>query len=162
MFYHLGRFATRFHWLIVGLWMLAAAVALPFAPQASQVLQSGGFISPDAESQRAIDTLTRNLHLDLTIVQVIFTSQRYSVDDAQFVQQVQQSLSKLQGWSEVSHIVTFIDNPRQVSLDRHAAYVNIQLKSDPDTAPKLLPQLQQRLQAVPDLTYKIGGGPVFY
>lgn len=162
MFYHLGRFATRFHWLIVGLWMLAAAVALPFAPQASQVLQSGGFISPDAESQRAIDTLTRNLHLDLTIVQVIYTSQRYSVDDAQFVQQVQQSLAKLQGWSEVSHIVTFIDNPRQVSLDRHAAYVNIQLKSDPDTAPKLLPQLQQRLQAVPDLTYKIGGGPVFY
>ncbi|HEU5231166.1 MAG TPA: MMPL family transporter [Ktedonobacteraceae bacterium] len=162
MFYHLGRFATRFHWLIVGLWLAAAAIALPFAPQASQVLQSGGFISPDAESQRAIDTLARNLHLDLTIVQVIFSSQRYSVDDAQFTQQVQFSLSKLQGWSEVTHIVTFIDNPRQVSLDRHAAYVNVLLKSDPDTAPKLLPQLQQRLQAVPDLTYKIGGGPVFY
>ncbi len=162
MFYHLGRFATRFHWLIVSLWMLAAAIALPFAPQASQVLQSGGFISPDAESQRAVDTLARNLHLDLTIVQVIFTSQRYSVDDAQFAQQVQQSLSKLQGWSEVSHIVSFIDNPRQVSLDRHAAYVNIELKSSPDTAPKLLPQLQQRIQAVPDLMYKIGGGPVFY
>ena len=36
------------------------------------------------------------------------------------------------------------------------------LKSDPDSAPKLLPELQHRLQAVPDLQTIIGGGPVFY
>src|ERR1017187_2134047 len=55
MFYHLGRLATRFRWLIVGLWMVAIAVALPFAPQASQALHSGGFTSPDAQSEQAIN-----------------------------------------------------------------------------------------------------------
>src|SRR5256886_135884 len=64
--------------------------------------------------------------------------------------------------SEVSGIVSFTDNPRQISLDRHAAYVNILFKPDPDSASKLLPQLESRLQPVPNLKKTIGGGPVFY
>ncbi|HLJ36200.1 MAG TPA: MMPL family transporter [Ktedonobacteraceae bacterium] len=162
MFYHLGRFATRFRWLIVGIWMVAILVALPFAPQASQVLHSGGFSSPDAQSQQALDVLTQKLHLDTTIVQVIFTSQKYTADSPQFIQESEQALAHLRSWSEVDQIVSFTDNPRQISVDRYAAYVNVLLKSDPDSAPKLLPQLQNRLQSVPDLKTSIGGGPVFY
>src|SRR6266516_4719653 len=165
MFYHLGRIATRFRWLIVGLWMVAIAVSLPFAPQASQVLHSGGFVSPDAESERALNLMVQKVHLDLTIVQVIFTSQDTSVgsaDNPQFIQESQQALSRVRGWSQVSGIVSFTDNPRQISLDRHAAYVNVLFKPDPDTASKLLPELENRLQPVPYLKTTIGGGPVFY
>lgn len=162
MFYHLGRLATRFRWLIVGIWMVAILVALPFAPQASQVLHSGGFSNPAAQSQQAINVLTQKLHLDTTIVQVIFTSQKYTADSPQFIQESEQALAHLRSWSEVDQIVSFTDNPRQISLDRYAAYVNVLLKSSPDSAPKLLPQLQNRLQSVPDLKTSIGGGPVFY
>ena len=162
MFYHLGKIATRFRWLIVGLWMVAVAVALPFAPQASQVLQSGGFISPDAESQRAINVLTQKLHLDQTIVQVIFTSKTYTADDPRFIQESQQALSQVKNWSQTAQIISFTDNPRQISLDRYAAYANVLLKPDPDTAATLLPQLSQKIQKVPDLQYSVGGGPVFY
>lgn len=162
MFYYLAKIATRYRWLIVGLWMVVAIIALPFAPQANQVLNSGGFTSPDAESERAIDVLVQKLHLQRTIVQVIFIGQRYSVEDPQFLQQTQQALARLHGWSEVAQIVTFADNPRQISLDRHAAYVNVELKSDPDSAPKLLSELQRRLQRVPDLRSSIGGSAVFY
>ncbi len=162
MFYHLGKLATRYRWLIVGLWMVAVAVALPFAPQASQVLQSGGFINADAESAQAINVLVQKLHLNQTVVQVIFTSKNYTADDPQFIQESQQALSQLKGWSEVSQIVSFTDNPRQISLDRRAAYANVLLKPDPDSAPKLLPELQRKLQRVPDLQYSVGGGPVFY
>lgn len=87
MFYRLGMFATRYRWIIVGCWLLAFALALPFAPRADSVLQPGGFVSPDAESVRAITLLTQKLHLDQTIVQVIFTSQRYTADSPQFVQE---------------------------------------------------------------------------
>ena len=162
MFYHLGRIATRFRWLIVGVWMVAIAVALPFAPQASQVLHPGGFVSPDAQSERAISLLSQKLHLDLTIVQVIFTSDTQSADSPQFVQEAQQALAHVRNWSQVSGVVSFTDNPRQISLDRHAAYVNVLFKPDPDTAVKLLPELEHRLQPVPDLKTSIGGGPVFY
>jgi RND superfamily putative drug exporter len=38
----------------------------------------------------------------------------------------------------------------------------VALKSDIDTAAKLLPELERRIQKVPDLQSSIGGGPVFY
>jgi len=162
MFYHLGKLATRYRWLIVGFWMVAIAASLPFAPRASEILHSGGFVSPDVESQQAVNLLVQKLHLDLTVVQVIFTSQHYTADSPQFVQETRTALAGVRGMSEVSGIVSFTDNPRQVSLDRHAAYVNVLLKPDPDSAPKLLPEFEHRLQSVPDLQTNIGGGPVFY
>jgi len=162
MFSLLGRLATRFRWLIVGLWMVAITIALPFAPQATQVLHSGGFVRPDFESERAIDLLVQKLHFNPTIVQVIFTSQRYSAVSPAFMQEAQRALTGVQGWSEVSGVISFTDNPRQISFDRHAAYVIVLLKPDPDSAPKLLPELEHRLQSVPDLQTHIGGGPVFF
>lgn len=162
MFYRLGKFATRHRWLIVGIWMLATVIALPFAPQASQVLQSGGFSSPDAESQKAIDLLSQKLHVSETIVQVIFTSDRYSVADPQFIQQSQQALVNIRSWPQVAQVTSFLDNPRQVSQDRHAAYVNVLMKTDPNSAASLLPEFERRLQKVPDLKSQVGGGPVFY
>ncbi|MGZ3610299.1 MAG: MMPL family transporter [Ktedonobacteraceae bacterium] len=162
MFYHLGKLATRYRWLIVGLWMVAIAASLPFAPRASDVLHSGGFVSPDVESQRAVNLLVQKLHLDLTVVQVIFTSQHYTADSPQFIQETQTALAGVRAMQEVSGIVSFTDSPRQVSIDRHAAYVNVLLKPDPDSAPKLLPEFEHRLQSVPDLKTSIGGGPVFY
>src|SRR5256884_7144479 len=162
MFYHLGRIATRFRWLIVGMWMVAIAVSLPFAPQASSVLHPGGFVSPDAESERSINLLVQKLHLNLTVVDVFFTSQNYSADSPQFIQETQQALAKVRSWSQVSGIVSFTDNPRQIAVDRHAAYVNVMFKPDPDTAAKLLPELEHLLRPAPDLKTSIGGGPVFY
>jgi RND superfamily putative drug exporter len=162
MFYHLGKLATRYRWLIVGLWMVAIAASLPFAPRASEVLHSGGFVSPDVESQRAVNLLVQKLHLDSTVVQVIFTSQHYTADSPQFTQETQIALAGVRAMPEVSGIVSFTDNPRQISIDRHAAYINVLLKPDPDSAPKLLPEIEHRLQSVPDLKTSIGGGPVFY
>ena len=162
MFYHLGKLATRYRWLIVGFWMVAISVSLPFAPRASEVLHSGGFVSPDVESQQAVNLLVEKLHLDLTVVQVIFTSQHYTADSPQFIQETQTALAGVRGMSEVSGMVSFTDNPRQISLDRHAAYINVLLKPDPDSAPKLLPEFEHRLQPVRDLQTSIGGGPVFY
>ena len=162
MFYHLGKLATRYRWLIVGFWMVAIAVALPFAPQANSILHSGGFVTPDIESERAVTLLAQKLHLDLTVVQVIFTSQHDTADSPQFIQESQQALARVRTMPEVSGVVSFVDNPRQISLDRRAAYVNVLLKPDPDSAPKLLPELERRLHPVPDLHTSIGGGPVFY
>ncbi len=142
--------------------MVVAAAALPFAPQANQVLQSGGFVSPDAESQKAIDLLVQKIHLNPTIVQIILTSNRYSADQPEFAQEAEQTISHLRSWSEVASIITFLDNPRQISLDRKAAYIDILLKTDPETAPKYLPELQTRLQATADLKYSVGGPAVFY
>ncbi|HEV7235583.1 MAG TPA: hypothetical protein VGN15_05330, partial [Ktedonobacteraceae bacterium] len=100
MFYRLGKLVTRYRWFIVGFWFIAVVVALPFAPQASNVLQAGGFTSPDAESEQALALLANKLHLNVNIVQVIFTSQRYTAYDARFAQEAQQSLAGVQQMPE--------------------------------------------------------------
>jgi putative drug exporter of the RND superfamily len=92
MFFRLGRIVTRYSWLIVGVWMVAIAIALPFAPRATQVLHAGGFVSPDFESEQAITLLVQKLHFNPTIVQVIFTSQRFNADSSAFAQEAQQLL----------------------------------------------------------------------
>src|SRR5713226_390918 len=162
MFYRLGQLVTRYRWCIVGFWFIAVVVALPFAPQASNVLQAGGFVSPDVESEQALGLLANKLHLKVNIVQVIFTSQRYTAYDPQFIQEAQQSLASVQSMPEVASIISFVDDPRQISLDRRAADVDIVLNADPNSSPKLLPELQRRLHPVPDLKTSIGGAPVFY
>src|SRR5579863_3907878 len=115
MFYRLGRLAVRYRWLIVGLWMAAIVAGLPFAPRAGEVLQPGGFVSANADSVRAINVLVQKLHLDQTIVQVIFSSNKYTADSPQFVQEARQALKNVAGWSQVSAVVSFTDNPRQIS-----------------------------------------------
>lgn len=65
MFYRLGLAMVRRRWLVLGVWLLAVAAALPFAPRIASVLQSGGFSSPDMQSQQAIDLLTQKLHYQL-------------------------------------------------------------------------------------------------
>ncbi|GHO42974.1 MMPL family transporter [Ktedonospora formicarum] len=162
MFYSIGKFATRYRWWIIGFWVLAGLLALPFAPRASSVLRSGGFSSPDVESQQAINLLTEKLHLNLTSVQIIYTSDKYHVEDVAFGQKLDQSLARVRSWSEVARIVSYTDNPRQISQDRRAAYVNVELKASSNDAPKLLSQLEQRLGKADGLSYQIGGGPVFY
>ncbi|HEX6776734.1 MAG TPA: MMPL family transporter [Ktedonobacterales bacterium] len=162
MFYRLGLAIVRRRWLVLGVWLLAVAAALPFAPRIASVLQSGGFSSPDMQSQQAIDLLTQKLHYQLTAVQVLYSSDTLTADDPRFVQQASDSLSLLSAWSEVAGVVTFVENPHQISRDGHAAYTTVLLKSDPDSAPRLLPTFESKLKHEPDLTTQVGGGPVFY
>jgi RND superfamily putative drug exporter len=162
MFYRLGLAMVRRRWLILGVWLLAVAIALPFAPRITSVLQSGGFSSPDMQSQQAVDLLTQKLHYHLNAVQILFTSERLTADDPEFVQEANDALTGLSKWSAVSGIVSFTENPHQISRDGHAAYTVVLLNGDPDSAPKLLPTLESKLGHPPDLRVQVGGGPVFY
>jgi RND superfamily putative drug exporter len=162
MFYRLGLAMVKRRWLVLGVWLVAIAVALPFAPRITSVLQSGGFSSPDMESQQAIDLLVQKLHYQLNAVQILFTSQTLTADDPRFIQEADAALAGLSKWSEVTEIVPFTQNPHQISRDGHTAYTVVLLADDPDNAPQQLPTLESKLVHPPDLRVQVGGGPVFY
>ncbi len=162
MFNRLALAAVRHRYWILVCWLVAVLVALPFAPRASQVLAPGGFSSPDMESQRAVDALQSGLHTSFTSVLVLFSSPTLSADDPRFQAEASAAVAHLAGWSAIERVVPYQYNPTQVSRDRHAAYTVVFLRSDPDSAPKVLPELRARLAQPPDLTLTVGGGPVFY
>jgi RND superfamily putative drug exporter len=162
MFYRLGAVMVRRRWLVLALWLVAVGCALPFAPRIASVLQSGGFSSSEMQSQQAVDLLVQKLHYHLTAVQVIFTSETLTADAPQFIQEANDALGGLQNWPQVAGMVTFVDNPHQVSRDGHAAYTTVLLKDDPDKAARLLLTFEGKLKQQPDLKMQVGGGPVFY
>ena len=72
-FTRLAQLAVRHKWLIVGVWLLAVAVAAPFAPRIATALKPGGFGSNDMESVRAGTLLQQQLHAQFTSVDIFFT-----------------------------------------------------------------------------------------
>ena len=68
MFYRLGLATVRWRLWILVCWALLVLAALPFAPRAAEALASGGFSSPDMESQQAVTALEQGLHTSFTSV----------------------------------------------------------------------------------------------
>jgi RND superfamily putative drug exporter len=162
MFYRLGLAMARLRYVVIAVWALTVLVALPFAPRVAEALAPGGFSSPDMQSQQAVEALQQGLHANFTSVLVLFSSDRLTAEDPRFIAEADAAVAGLRGWSEVSQIVPFTLDSSQVSRDHHAAYTVVFLKADPDSAPKVLPDLRARLHAPTDLQMTVGGGPVFY
>ncbi len=162
IFVRVGNFVVRHHWVIMSVWLLAAIICLPFAPQIATALKPGGFGSPQMESVRAGNLLQDRLNAKFTSVEIFFTSKTLKATDPQFDQEATAATAPLAQWSAVGKIVDFNQNPRQISNDGHAAYTSVYLNIDADNAPRDLPGLKQRLVKPHDLTMLIGGGPVFY
>jgi len=162
MFYRLGLSMVRWRYWIVGLWTLAVLIGLPFAPRVAGALTPGGFSSNSMQSQQAINALQKGLNTSFTNVQVVFSSTTWTADDPRFIQEANDAVANLNGWSEVSGIIPFDVNPTQISRDAHAAYTVVLLQADPDSAPAVLPELRHRLRQPADLHMLVGGGPVFY
>src|SRR5215469_10542519 len=162
MFHRLGLQMVRWRYWIVGIWALAVLIGLPFAPRVAEALTPGGFSSNSMESQQAINALQKGLGTSFTSVQIVFSSTTMTADDPRFVAEAGDAVANLSGWSEVAGVVPFTVNPTQISRDRRAAYTVVLLKSDPDTAPGVLPELRHRLRRLADLKMLVGGAPVFY
>jgi putative drug exporter of the RND superfamily len=162
MFHRLGLQMVRWRYWIVGIWALAVLIGLPFAPRVAEVLAPGGFSSDSMESQQAINALQKGLSTSFTSVQVVFSSTTMTADDPRFVAEAEAAVANLSDWSEVAGVVPFSVNPTQISRDRRAAYTVVLLKSDPDSAPGILPELRHRLRRPADLQMLVGGAPVFY
>ena len=162
MFYRWGQWVVRARFFILAAWAVAVLAALPFAPRASSVLQSGGFTSDVMESQRAVEALQSGLHTSFNSVQIFYTSDTFTVDDPRFAAEASATLAKLNNWPEVVRIIPYTLDPAQVSRDRHAAYTNVFLRADPDHSTGVLAELNRRLGPHPNLHVVIGGGAIFF
>ncbi len=168
-FARIGRFAARHRYVIMGLWLIAVLACMPFAPQIATALKPGGFGSNTMESVIAGNLLQNKLNAKFTSVDIFFSSPTRSILDPClpnqppcFAQEALNTVAPLSQWSAVGKVVTFFDDPHQISRDGHAAYIAVYLNTDADSAPNYLPGLKARLHPPADVTMSIGGGPVFY
>ncbi len=161
-FDRLGRFVVRRARLVIGVWAVLIAVALPLAPQAPGALSAGGFISDDLESARAKSLLEAELGTPPSALVVVFSSPDLEAGTPPFELAAAAAMRDIPTARHVAGVVSHLLQPRQVSADRHTAYDIVLLDLPPDDSPKALPILRSALRAAPNLTVELAGGPAFY
>ena len=145
MLYSLGSFVYRRRWMVIVVWVVVLLAALPLIPEASQRLQFGGLTSDRMESVRAQQLLERTVGTPPSSLVVLFSNPTLTVDDAEFSRQVDYAMAGLRGAPEVSRVVSYLTNPRQISPDRHSAYELVVLNVGENEAARHISDLLGRL-----------------
>ncbi len=162
MFYTVGRFAYAHRRLVIGAWLLCCLISAPLILRLPSVLAVGGFSNSGIESARARALLEDELpSFSASVLVVIFESADLTAFDAAFASDAQSALSDVVELPEVTGVVGFQDNPRQISSDGHTAYTLIRLAPSPEESQRLMPVIRERLETT-NLKLTLAGPPAFY
>ncbi|MEX1158124.1 MAG: MMPL family transporter, partial [Thermomicrobiales bacterium] len=162
MFYRLGRFAYTHRWLVIAAWLLCCVVSAPLILRLPSALEVGGFSNPDIEAAQARALLEEQVPaFSASVLVAIFESDTLTATDPTFAIQAQAALADVVRLPEVTGVVSFVDNPRQISADGRTAYTLIRLAPSPEESQRLMSDVRERLGDT-DLKVTLAGAPAFY
>jgi RND superfamily putative drug exporter len=162
MFYRLGRFAYLHRRLVIAAWLFCCILSAPLILRLPSVLEVGGFSNDQIEAARARAVLEAEIpSFSSSVMVVIFQSDDLLATDPTFVDEAQTALAGVVALPEVTSVVSFVDNPRQISTDGRTAYTLIRLAPSPEESQRLMPEVRERLVDT-DLDVTLAGAPAFY
>lgn len=91
MFAAIGKFAHRFSWIVIGVWIVLFAVSVIATPFLEDVL-TGGFSNPNTPSQQAADLVEANFQQGPTQVLVVFKSDSLQATSQEFIAAEEEAL----------------------------------------------------------------------
>lgn len=133
-----GRQVHRFRWYIVGLWLVALLVSLPFDAKLSGVLKSGGFSFGGSESVQVSNTLVNTLHYAPSQLYVVFQSDSATVADPAYQGEVSDLSNRIRAFAHVRAVVN-----GGVSLDEHTTFLIVQFDQNADAMQALMPNFRK-------------------
>ncbi|MGH9174443.1 MAG: MMPL family transporter, partial [Vicinamibacterales bacterium] len=162
MFYRLGRLSYDNRRLVIAAWVLCFLVSAPMIVRLPSVLAVGGFSNSEIEAARARALLEAELpSFSASVLVVIFESERWTASDPAFVAAADAALADVVRLPEVTGVVGFQENPRQIASDGRTAYTLVRLSTSPEQSQRLMPEVRERL-AETELEVTLAGGPAFY
>jgi putative drug exporter of the RND superfamily len=162
-FARLGSLVVRHRVAVVGAWLVAIAIALPFAPQAGSALRAGGFTSDELEAAQARNMLVDELGLAPSQLAIVIESETEAgAGDPSFEAAVTEVMRDVPSAEHVVGILPHGLVPRQVSPDGRTVYEVVSLDLSPDESPEALEPVQAALRTAPGVRALLAGGPVFY
>src|SRR4051812_41979563 len=120
MYYRAGDLIVRRRWVVVVAWALLLGVAALLAPTVFRLLEPGGFSSPEFESQRTADLLTRRFGYYPGTLVVLFTAPAGSGlrnDQPAFMDAMDRALAQVRESPDVAFVTTPREIPRLASAD---------------------------------------------
>lgn len=162
-FHSVGRFAHRWRWIVIGLWVCVFGFALVFAPRLHSVLKAGSLLPSYTESYKADQLLKQAIGQPPSSLTVLFTSDSLTVDDPRFQAEMNANVSQLSSLPEVTRVITFANGggASLISQDRHTTVATIDLNVSSDTATLDVPQIRSKLKSGQVKTLVTGTAPIY-
>jgi len=165
LFAAIGRFAYRFRWPVIALWLVAFVLGLAVVPRLHHELKGGGFSNPGAPAQQALDLMQRRLHTGLAEIAIVFTSPTLDARDPRFQQAEARALAgvtpaTVPGLQAVRTYASSGDGTL-LSTDGKASLAALVFSSQIEQAQQQVDRIQAKLQPGPLRAYITGDPAVF-
>ncbi len=163
MFQKLGKFTYRYRWYVVIAWILLLVASVPILPRVPGKLAAGGFSSPNTEAAQARASLEQNIpgYNPSTMI-VMFQDKQLKADDPAFVSQANAALADVVTLPDVIGVLSFTENPKQISADGHTAYTVLHLGLPPEESQHLRDEVKSHLHPTESVQILLTGAPAFY
>ena len=162
LFYKLGQFIYPYRWLIIVLWVLAVLGCLPFLSNIIAPFKTTGFEDEHSGSAIAQQYLNKKLgyHQDNKFI-IVYHSQTLLATDPLYISKIKKSLSRLNDFP-IPHDIFYPDsNKKQISKDKHTAYVAIIIKRHQPLNDELLSRFKASIKTPTHMTIQLGGELIF-
>lgn len=164
MFYKLGSFIYKTRWAVLGIWLAIIVAAGIFAPRAPEILRSGGFELPSAESVRASDEIASRFNGSRSYIFAVFTAPTgMRADDPAYAQSVDKAVAGVRDYKDAQQVVTFASSGAKdfVSADGRYSYAllgfNLTIDDTQSKLKEILPKIDKG-----NLDMKLTGLPIVY
>ena len=161
-FYKLGQCIYHLRWGIIGLWFVMILACIPFLPNIISPFKTTGFVDESAPSTKASQYLDKKLGYNrYNKFIIIYTSKTLLATDPSYIYKLKHSLSDLSNFP-IKHDIIYPDsNVKQISKDKHTAYVVVILKQREQISDKLLDEFISSIKKPSHMSMHLGGEAIF-
>lgn len=156
----IGRFIYRMRWIIITLWLILFASALPYAAKVSTVLTGSGFTFDQSESIKVANIAQNTLHYSASQVSIVFQSPTIPVTDPAYQAEVRQFIARAQSYQDVTGVV-----PAPAGIDGKTLLVTVNFQISVDTLEQRLERFRQIVPqgaaASPATAYVTGDAAIY-
>lgn len=160
-FYRLGKRIYPLRWFIIVLWVVVVLACIPFLPNVIAPFKTTGFIDENSPSTKTQEYLNKHLGFNNdNKFLIIYSSKTLLATHRSFIKEINQSLAGLKNFP-IKHDIILPDSEKQMSKDKHTAYVALIIKSVKPLNEDLLAQLKSSIKKPQHLTVQLGGESIF-
>ncbi|WED41802.1 MMPL family transporter [Legionella cardiaca] len=161
-FYKLGKLIYPLRWFIIVFWILIIIASLPFLPHIISPFKTTGFVDENSKSAKAEEYLSQKLkYNNANKFLIIYKSPTLLATNPSFSKKIKQSLEELKDFPIEHEILLPANNKKQISKDKHTAYVVVIVKSSEPLTDSLLKKFENAIKKPTNMTVELGGQSIF-
>jgi RND superfamily putative drug exporter len=162
MFYTLGKIVYSARWLIIGLWLIVIFACIPIIPNIITPFKTTGFVDERSQSTLAENYINKKLGFNNNNkFLIVYTSKTLLATERPYLDEIKKSLSGLKNFPIKHEIILPNTNKKQISKNKHTAYVIVIIQSIEPMNDTLLAQFKSSIKTPQHMTMELGGKDIF-